>query len=128
MKTVSVRELNENISRTLQDARRQPVLVRNADRPAVWMVGADELARLVDRGSGDPALYHHVLELIAVDLFDHGVLTITQAARLAGMSVGAFSEACDRLGVPVLRESDRSVAEQIDTFEEWLKAADAAGT
>lgn len=57
---------------------------------------------------------------IAINLFNQSVLTLSQAAHVAGMSNGAFIDACDRLGVPVLRETDRSLADQIDSFEEWL--------
>lgn len=47
-----------------------------------------------------------------------------QAARLLGISQNQFIDLCDRLGVPVLRESSRSVGEQVDSFERWLDAVE----
>jgi hypothetical protein len=123
MKTLSTREVNENVSRALQEAREEPVLVRRGDQPAVWMVSADAVAR----AAGDESIYRQVLELVAVDLFDRGTLTMGQAARLLGLPVGAFIKLCDRLGIPVLRESGRSVREQVDSFERWLAGVDGSG-
>ncbi len=121
MKTVSVREMNENASDALQEARRQPVLIRQRDLPAVWMVSADEVARLAQQATGDLELYQAALEIIAVHLFDEDTLSMGQAARLLGISMEAFIELCFRLEVPVLRESEQSIEEQIDSFHRWLE-------
>lgn len=126
MKTLSVREVNENVSRALQEARSQPVLVRHADQPAVWMVSAAEVARAAGWGQAGDGVYEKVLEVVAADLFDTGVLSMGQAARLLGITVNDFIELCDRLEVPVLRESDRSVEEQLDSFEHWLESTRAS--
>lgn len=128
MKTLSTREVNENVSRALQEAQHQPLLVRRADRPSVWMVSADDVARVAGEIATGRDLYHHVLELVAVNLFDQGVITMGQAARLLGTSLDHFIDLCDRLEVPVLRETGRSVGDQVNSFERWLAAQPADGS
>jgi len=62
-----------------------------------------------------------VREINAVHLFDEDTLSMGQAARVLGISLEAFFELCFRLEVPVLRESGRSIEEQIDSFHRWLE-------
>lgn len=126
MKTLSVREVNENVSKALQEARHQPVLVRHADQPAVWMVSAAEVACAAGGAATEENVYMHVLEIIAVNLFDQGLLSMGQAARLLGISINDFIGLCDRLEAPVLRELDRTLEEQVDSFERWLESAQSA--
>lgn len=71
--------------------------------------------------------YRERCEGRAVILFDEGTLSMGQAARLLDMPLGDFVDLRDRLGVPVLRESERSVAEQVDSFEQWLEGAGSPG-
>ena len=56
--------------------------------------------------------------LVAVRLFEDGTLTMGQAARLLGVSVDEFIDLCDLLQVPIVAVSGRSVAEQIDSFDQ----------
>jgi len=53
-----------------------------------------------------------------VRLFEDGTLTMGQAARLLGVSVDEFIDLCDLLQVPIVAVSGRSVAEQIDSFDQ----------
>lgn len=125
MKTVSIRELqHEGVSKTIRAAQHEPVLIRKGDKPAAWIVSAEELARVAAPGQNN--IYRGALQLIAVDLFDKGVLSMGQAARLAGLSLGEFFELCDRMQVPVLREPEGGIAAEVDTFERWLDSAQAS--
>lgn len=117
--------MNENISKALREAQRQPVLVRHGDKPAVWMVSADDVARVASTVP-DGDVYRHVLEVVAVRLFEEGTLTMMQAARFLSIPLDDFIDLSDRLGVPILSATGRTVAEQVDAFEEWLSAAEPA--
>ncbi len=126
MKTVTVRELShEGVSKAIRAAQTEPVLVSKNNEPAVWMVSADALARIATQQTGDQEIYRSTLQAVAVDLFNHDVLSMGRAAQLAGLPLGDFIDLCDRLHVPVLRESETSVAEEVDAFETWLAAVEA---
>ncbi len=62
-----------------------------------------------------------VREINAVCLFDEDTLSMGQAARLLGISMGTIIELCFRLEVPLLRETERSIEEHIDSFHRWLE-------
>lgn len=123
MKTVSVREMShEGVSKIIRAAQQEPVLVRQRDRPAVWMVSAERLADLARGRTSEAGIYDHALEALAVHLFDQGVLSGGQAARLLGVPLGDFFLLCDRLQIPVLREPDGDVGAEVDAFERWLES------
>jgi PHD/YefM family antitoxin component YafN of YafNO toxin-antitoxin module len=125
MKTVTVRELSrEGVSKAIRAAQVEPVLVSKNNEPAVWMVSADALAHIAMQHTGDQEIYRSTLQAVAVDLFDHDVLSMGRAAQLAGLPLGDFIDLCDRLHVPVLRESETGVAEEVDAFETWLAAVE----
>ncbi len=103
-KSVSVADLGHGgASRAIRAAQYEPVLVSKENRPAAWIVGADRLAEVAAARGVPPDVYERALELIAVDLFREDVLTLGQAAKLAGMPLGEFVDLCGRLHVPVLR-------------------------
>jgi predicted HTH domain antitoxin len=123
MKTVSVKELNiGGISRSVKDAEVEPLLVSRNNEPAAFMVSASEVAKVANRLSGDPSLFHDVLALMAVDLFDRGVLSIGKASSLLGIPLSEFIELCNRLDVPILRESDEGIEAEVDAFASWLQS------
>lgn len=123
MKTVSVKELNSGgISRSVKNAETEPLLVSRNNEPAVIMVGASEIAKVAGRLSDDPTLYHDVLALMAVDLFDRGILSIGKASSLLGIPLSEFIELCNRLAVPILRESEEGIEADVDAFTSWLES------
>ncbi len=77
-KTISVAELGHGgASRAIRAAQEQPVLVSKESRPAAWIVSAEKLARVVAARGAEPAeAYQRVLELIAVELYGSGSLTL----------------------------------------------------
>ena len=107
-KTVSVAELaHGGASRAIREAQREPVLVSRRDRPSAWIISADRLAEVAAaRGADTSELYRRALDLIAVESYRDGTLTLGQAARLVGVPLSDFIDLCGRLHVPVLWESD----------------------
>lgn len=90
MKTVTVRELShEGASKVIRAAQSEPVLVSKNNQPAVWMISADAVARVAEQQPDDQGMYRSTLQVVAVDLFDHGVLSMGRAARLATYCPGS---------------------------------------
>ncbi len=113
-KTVSVADLGHGrASRAIRDAQQEPVLVSRENRPAAWIVSADKLMQVAAARGVDLDVYQQALELLAVDLFGHEVLTLGQAARLAGLSLGEFIDVCGRLYVPVLWETKEGLEAEV---------------
>jgi len=103
-KTVSVAELGHGrTSRTIRDAQQGPVLVSKEKRPAAWIVSAEKLAELVAaHGAESASIYQRTLELLALEQYEQGNLTLGQAAKLVDVSLADFIDLCGRLGVSVL--------------------------
>ena len=114
-KTVSVGELGHGrASRAIREAQQEPVLVSKENRPAAWILSADKLAQVAAARGVEPQIYQHALELLALDLYRHEVLTLGQAASLAGVLLGDFIDLCGRLRVPVLWESRNGIGGDLD--------------
>lgn len=123
MKTVSIKDISrDGVSKAVRDAQTEPILVSRDNEPAVWMVSARDVARIGDYLGSDADPAQRVAALVAAHLFDQGVLSMGQAARFAGLALGDFIALCDRFGIAVLRESDRSLREEVDSFEAWLRS------
>jgi antitoxin (DNA-binding transcriptional repressor) of toxin-antitoxin stability system len=105
MKTVPVRELSQNgASKVIAAAEHEPVLVTKNNEPAVWMVGAREVALVSEQLTGDQSVYRGALAVVAVDLYSRSILSIGRAARLAGIPLAEFILLCGKLQIPVLNE------------------------
>ncbi len=70
-------------------------------------------------------VYQHALQLLAIDLYRHEVLTLAQAARLAGLTLGALIDVCGRLHVPVLWEPKGGIGGEVDAVATALEDARA---
>lgn len=123
-KTVSVARLGHGgASRAIRDAQQEPVLVSKENRPAAWIVSAEKLAQVAAARSGELDVYQRTLELLAVELYRSETLTLGQAAKLAGLSLGDFIDLCGRLRVPILWESERDLAVEVESLEAALEGA-----
>ena len=103
-KTVSVGQLGHGgASRAIREAQDAPVLVSKENRPAAWILSAAKLAEVAAaRGDDAAAIYQRALEVLAAEHYRQGVLTLGQAARLAGLSLSDFIDLCGRLQIPIL--------------------------
>lgn len=127
-KTISVARLSHGgASRAIRDAQQEPVLVSKENRPAAWIVSAEKLAQVAAARSGEQDVYQRTLELLAVELYRSETLTLGQAAKLAGLPLGGFIDLCGRLRVPILWESERGLAAEVESLEAALEEA-GAGT
>jgi len=122
-KTVSVAELaHGGVSRAIKAAETEPVLVSKENRPSAWIVSAAKLARVAaEHGEESAAVYQRALELLAVDLYQQEILTLGQAAKLAGMALADFIDLCGRLQVPVLWEPKAGIAAEADALAAALE-------
>jgi predicted HTH domain antitoxin len=114
-KTVSVAELGHgHASRTIRDAQQVPVLVSKENRPAAWIVSAEKMAELAEaHGAEAASIYQHALELLAIEQYRQGDLTLGQAAKLANISLSDIIDLCGRLQVPVLWPSSDELAAEL---------------
>ena len=70
------------------------------------MVSARDMARVATESGGDAS--RAALEILAVRLFEVGMLSMNQAAQLAAVTLNDFLTLCDRLQVALVREVDDS--------------------
>ena len=127
-KSVSVAELSHGgASRAIRTAQDEPVLVSKENRPAAWIVSAERLAEVAAARGVPQDIYERALELIAVDLFRDDVLTLGQAATLAGMPLGDFVDLCGRLHVPVLSPPAGELAADVEALDALLGDQEGRG-
>lgn len=127
-KTVSVAQLGHGgASRAIRDALEEPVLVSKENRPAAWLVSAEQLARVAAALGGQGDVYRHTLALVASELYRQGTLTLGQAAKVAGLALGDFIDLCGRLRIPVLWEPEGGLAADVDALAALERAAAAHG-
>jgi hypothetical protein len=125
VKTVSIARLGHGgASRAVREAQDEPILVSKENRPAAWIVSAEELARLAGGRVDGSDIYERALELLAVDLYRRNVLTLGNAATLAGLPLGDFIDLCGRLRVPVLWEPPEGIEAEVAAFGSLLDRED----
>ena len=112
MQAFSVRELKNNPSAALRAAREHPVMVLSRNNPEALLVHLDDDTILAAPG---------VRRALALALFGEGCLSVGHAAQFSGMPKAEFIETASRLGIPVVRGSRESVAEDVGAIEAWRK-------
>ncbi len=111
MKAVNVRQLKNNPSEALREARKSPVVVLSRDQPEALLVHLDDDALLAEPG---------VRRALATALYREESLSLGQAARFAGVSIAEFMQHASRLGIPVVKGT-AAVAADAQTIAEWRK-------
>jgi predicted HTH domain antitoxin len=108
MKALSIRELKNNPSAALRDARAGDlVVVMNRQQPQ---------ALLVDLECLDSADLSGVKFALAVALFRQGQVSLGYAARVAGLSVSALVERLGRMGVPIVTVDERTLEHELSAL------------
>lgn len=110
MKAVSVRELKNNPSAALREARERPVMVLNRHRPEALLVHLDDESLLSEPG---------IRRALATALFRDQSLSLGQAATFAGVSIAEFIQHVSRLGIPVVRGTSDAVREDAEVIGAW---------
>ena len=108
MDTFTIRDLRERTGDLVRDAEQGKLsLVTKHGQPVFLAVPFDEALL---RGG--------VKTSLAIKLFDEEVLTAREAAKVAGLSLGAFMEACSAQGVPVVRYGADELKQELAVFDE----------
>lgn len=111
MKSVNVRELKNNPSDALREARKGMVVVMSRDHPEAMLVHLDEKGLLDQAG---------VRTALAVSLFKDGCLPLGRAAKLAGMPVAGFMQHLSRLGIPAITGDRSTLRADLEDLDAWL--------
>lgn len=114
MKSVNVRELKNNPSQALRQAREGVVVVMNRDKPDALLMHLDDDALL-----GMPG----VRLALATALYKDGNLPVGRAARLAAVTTVEFIQHLSRSGIPVVTGDAKTVKRDVETLDSWLAAA-----
>ena len=110
MKAVSVRELKNNPSAALREAREHPVMVLNRHRPEALLVHLDDESLLSAPG---------IRRALATALYRDQSLSLGKAARFSGLGIGEFIRYVSRLGIPVVRGTADTVREDAEVVDAW---------
>jgi antitoxin (DNA-binding transcriptional repressor) of toxin-antitoxin stability system len=102
MKAVNIRELKNNPSEALREARKNPVVVLNRDQPEGLIVHLDDDSLLAEPG---------VRLALGTALYRDESISLGQAARLAGIPIAEFMRHLSRLGISVIRGSPAAARE-----------------
>lgn len=117
MESVSVRELKNNPSAALRQARDgEMVVVTNRDTPEAVLIGLAQLG-MPDVG--------RLRLAIAASLFRDGVISSGAAARMAGKSLSEMLDLLARLGI-ALTPDGGEIADDVAAIDAWLSQASAA--
>lgn len=107
METYTVRDLRDRTGELIQGAEAGHLaLVTKHGRPVFVALPFDE--KLLEQG---------IQVSLAVKLFEEDVITQGQAAKLAGLSLPAFFEACTARQVPVVRYEPGELEKELETLE-----------
>jgi predicted HTH domain antitoxin len=110
MKAVNVRQLKNNPSEALREARRQPVIVLNRDQAEAVLLHLDDESLLTEPG---------VRLALATSLYREESLSLGQAARFARLPIGELIDHLSRLGIPVVRGEAGQAHEDAETIRQW---------
>ena len=119
MKAVNVRQLKNNPSDALRQARKEPVVVMHRDRPEALLVHLDNEGLL-----GEPG----VRLALATALYRSESVSLGRGARIAGIPPADFMLHVSREGLPVIRGSARTLREDVKSLAAWLKKDSSAAT
>lgn len=111
MHTVNVRQLKNNPSEALRQARKEMVLVMSGDHPSALLVHLEDSGLLEMPG---------VRVALAAALFKDGSLALARAAKVADMPLPEFMRHLSRSGIPVIQGSAKEVKKDVETLEAWL--------
>ena len=110
MKAFSVRELKNNPSAALREAREHPVMVLNRHRPEALFVHLDDESLLAEPG---------IRRALATALYRDGGLSLGQAARFSGLSIAEFIRRVSCRGIPAVRGTFATVRDDAKAIDAW---------
>lgn len=111
MKAVNVRELKNNPSAALRDARKEPVVVLKRNRPEALLVHLSDDSLLAEPG---------IREAVATALYRSRSLSLGRAAEISRLPVAEFMQHVSRLGIPIVGGSAASLREDVGAISQWM--------
>ncbi len=105
MQTVNVRQLKNNPSEALREAKEDMVMVMNRDQPTAVLVGLELLA-----GKADLPRIRYAM---ALSMFKDKTLSITAAAKFAGKPLGEMLSLVSQAGIPVVDYSPSELDQEL---------------
>ena len=111
MKAFSVRELKNNPSAALREARKEPVMVLKRNHPEALLVHLSDDSLLAEPG---------IRESVATALFRSRSLSLGRAAEVSGLPIAEFMQHVSRLGIPVVDGSAASLREDVEAISQWM--------
>ena len=112
MKTNDVRHFKANLSAALRDARNEIVVVIDEGKPAAMLIGCEQLGETFDSAV--------VRRAIAVGLFKDHLLSLSDAAKLAGEPIGAMLTRLAGLGVAAADYHASELANEVRLGAGWI--------
>ncbi len=112
MKTVNIRELKNNPSAALREAREDMVVVMNRDVPQAVLVDLHYL------GIPDVA---GVRMALAVALFKQGNVSLGYAARIADKSLPAMMTTLGQMGIPIVTVTPEDAKHDFAVTDTWFQ-------
>jgi predicted HTH domain antitoxin len=94
MQTVNVRQLKNNPSEALREAKDDLVMVMNRDQPTAVLVGLELIAGTVD--------LPRIRFVMAISMFKQKTLSISAAAKFAGKPLSEMLTMVSAAGIPVV--------------------------
>jgi antitoxin (DNA-binding transcriptional repressor) of toxin-antitoxin stability system len=110
VKAVSIRDLKNNPSAALREARDHPVMVTNRHHPEALLVHLDDDTLLAEPG---------IRQALAIALFGERSLSLGQAARFSRLGIAEFIRRVSRLGIPVVSGTSATVRGDAEAVEAW---------
>lgn len=108
MQTYSVRDLREHTGE----------LIRGAEAGDWAIVAKHGTPVIIAAPFNEVALKDGVQVALALRLFDDDVITLRQAAKMAGMTLADFMDLCSAREIPVVRMSDDELAAELAHVQE----------
>lgn len=112
MRTVNIRELKNNPSAALREAREDMVVVMNRDEPQAVLVDLHHL--------GIPDVPGLRMAL-AVALFKQGNVSLGYAARIAGKPLPEMIVTLGRMGIPLVTVTPDDVEHDFAVADAWFQ-------
>ena len=114
MKAVNVRQLKNNPSEALREARKHPVIVLNRHQPEALLVHLDDDSLLAEPG---------IRRSLATALYRDQSLSLGRAARFAGVPLAEFIRYVSRCGIPVVRGTAAEVGRDTQAIVTWTQGS-----
>lgn len=114
MQVVNIRELKNNPSTALRQAKQELMMVTNRNKPDALLVSMEQL-------EGIPNL-DQVRLVLAINLFKDKQLSIAAAAKVAGKTLAEMLTLVSNMGIPVVDYSEQQAENEAKLVKKLAEA------